>query len=219
MINFNILIKESNAQIDRLVRKACQDELNTFFTSRMYNIKTGLQKDVLDLYYQDKTTDALINGPLNAHFGFVAGKEEYIVSSILDVVIKDMEFEFKPFKYSGEKYSGGLTVKILNEDFKKLLNLSVAYTPNKNDILPWLDWLLTKGNAIIITDFKISFGVLKKGQFSRSQEAIMIPADGDFWKVPAEFAGTPRKNWLTKVLTENMKYIQESIVRSLEGTP
>jgi len=209
MPRIDIVIKESNLSIEKQVRKCIEEELNKHIVSQIESIKKAIKSGLLIKYRQDKTTNALIFGPLNAHFGFVAGRENYIVYKILETMINNIEYEFKPFRVSGSKFNGGLTIKILKEGFEDLLSLDVAETDNKGELLPWLDWLLNRGSSIIIQDFHISFSVRKNFAFSRSHQAIMVP--NGTWRVPGEFSGTPRKNWLTKVLTSNIDYIKTVI--------
>ncbi len=86
--------------------------------------------------------------------------------------------------------------------------------------IPWLDWLLFRGTDRIVKDYSLKDFPSGKSQWSRTGSALMVrrflstqafyagkkslkgkaykpagPATG--WGVPAEFAGTDTKNWLT----------------------
>jgi hypothetical protein len=80
--------------------------------------------------------------------------------------------------------------------------------------LPWLEWLLLKGNSIIVRNYNVKYG---QNPRSRSGDAIMIDSTSS-WRVPPEFAGTTRDNWTTRALNRVDKDINRIIQQSFESS-
>ena len=64
--------------------------------------------------------------------------------------------------------------------------------------MPWLEWLLLKGNQIIVRNYEVKIGSNSR---SRSGDAIMI-SSSENWRVPPEFIGTNTNNWTTRALSK-----------------
>lgn len=99
------------------------------------------------------------------------------------------------------KYSnglrGGFTLGMILADFNDVLSMAVAQQfTEKGELLPWLEWLLLNGDTIIVRDYHVE--VAKRGSLSRTGLAIM--STGGRWRVPPEFSGTIRNNFVTRTL-------------------
>ena len=104
--------------------------------------------------------------------------------------------------------SGGVTIGIQPSSFVNLLGLGITETENVGNI-PWLQWLLTAGDSIIIADFGVDYG-----PYGRSGMARMTVSRRPF-KVDSAFSGTPENNFITKALTPRAGDIEKAIIRSL----
>lgn len=83
--------------------------------------------------------------------------------------------------------------------------------------IPWLEWLLTKGDGGIIYGYDILYGSFKTPP-SRTGGAIMIQKSGEVFRVPPQHSGTPRDNFITRVLDKQSLFdeIGHNIERLLE---
>jgi len=187
---FQIIIKGLNKKfqpLSKLIQKDLAEEVPKIF----------IEKDVTGIY------NRLVNGPLNLDFGFNKGEEASRINAILTQIGKSILVEYKDMRRSGVGISkgSGFTVKILRTDFLDILNLSeatvinISSNPRAPKVLPWLDWLLLKGDAIIISDHIIKF---EESPDSRSGGSVMISNKGGVWAVPTGSIGTRGNNWLTK---------------------
>jgi len=93
--------------------------------------------------------------------------------------------------------TGSLTDIILNEP--SIRNL-IQYTSTKGHHVPWLEWLLTAGDGVVVADYYVDFGPYKSPEPSRTGLAIMIKSPGSRYRVPTAHSGTPRDNFITRIL-------------------
>ena len=140
---------------------------------------------------------------------------EAIKSTILNNIVTEV------ISANGSSF-GGVRVEILIDDFSDVLQLSEAVYSSINKYgqatpIPWLDWLLTKGNSLIITEWE----VLNKGAFkgTRTGTAVMVhptkrPAKG--FQIPPQFAGVTDKNWLTDIIDSLEPTINDQICQIFE---
>lgn len=151
---------------------------------------------------------SLVSGRLRTSFGLENAEvaANAIVKAVLDstVVINTL---------SGNEVT--CQVLVLKDDFSEVLSLNTSsYTyEGRAKTLPsgrrlfggaieidWLEWLLFKGNSLIITDAQIA--TVSPTIFSRTSSTIMIhPRNPKGWAVPSEFAGEAHDNWLTRALS------------------
>lgn len=204
VLDCSIGLADSPAKIEKMLNLAIRDELNKVIPTLIPAIKTEIAIKTKPFFTSSKTYDALINGPLNADFGFPRGEERKIVDEIINTIVKNLDVSFKPISYNGKGFSGGITVGVIVLGYMDILGKNEAQIlTEKGQYLPWLEWLTLRGSQIIISDYKISFGDFSDPKFhSRSEKALMVPVSGTFWRVPTSFAGTSRDNWLTRSIIE-----------------
>ncbi len=204
-LDISFEIKKTEEKIANELMRMIVKQLNIKLKPLVPLIQKDLAKQVPMVFSEmdvTKTFDALTIGPLNLEFGFVKGFEEDRVNNILTKIGQSIVVEFQPLRANKAGNTGGFKVKILKSDFSDILGLSAATVlnlsrnPNVPRVLPWLEWLLIEGDAIIISDHVINF--VQDHPNSRSGGAIMISDQGGVWQVPSGFSGTRSNNWLTK---------------------
>lgn len=209
-----IKIQESNTEIIRRIRQCLIDELNSKFTHSLVNGVINLIKDDIKLILLNTPeAQSLYSGKLAGNFGIPSGLEDNFVKSIINTIADNITFTFEPIKVTSNRINGGFTFYVAQADFKDILGLPQAViTTEKGAVLPWLDWLLLKGDRLIISNFSLQFAP----KSSRSHSYIMVNDKGGFWKVPSEFSGTLKNNWITRALDEKTKKISDIIANRLE---
>ena len=84
---------------------------------------------------------------------------------------------------------------------------------DKGQQLPWLKWLLTLGDAVIVRDFEVRAGFPKH---SRTGDKIMVDVfylnKGGGWRVPPEHAGSEGNNFITRAIDEALPRIEKEII-------
>ena len=214
MVQAYITIKESVPQISRMIKKALIEEINKKFTVNTVKELVHLVRDDIKLaLLAAPEAQSLLAGELRGQFGIPSGWEDRFVKSIITTIADSIEFDFHKLSDKGNKIDGGFTFYVAKADFSDILALDEAIiVTRKGQILPWLDWLLLKGDRLIISDYSLRYVPAA----SRSHSYIMIEEHGEFWKVPSEFAGTIKNNWITRALDEKTKHISQIIASRLE---
>lgn len=213
-LEFTIEVKTTEDQLARGLMRELVKQLNRSLRPLKRVIQADMALAVPKIFVDRDVTgiySKLVNGPLNLDFGFVKGTEKSRIEEILTQIGKSVRVDYKDIRMSGSGFtiSNGFTVKILKDDFLDILGLPAATVLNLSSNprspleLPWLDWLLLRGDSIIISDHIIQF---KEG-VGRSGGAVMISNKGGAWTVPAGSSGTRDDNWLTKEVLDASDFL------------
>ena len=123
----------------------------------------------------------------------------------------------KTKKINPKNLSGGLELFVQPEDYANVLSVSEAsvnYRSRRfktNINIPWLDWLLTKGDQNLISGFEFQPG----SNLGRSRAGRMVESPMGNWRISPEFAGTKSDNFITRAFDRN---IQDKIVNAVKKT-
>ena len=212
----SFIILESNKEIRQRMAVALVNEINDRMRRAAPRIKERVK---LLLKYSFKDTDEyfeLLAGNLTFEFGFPKDSQRRL-EAILHTIGESMKVYFYPFKWNGNDLVGRLEFNMLKEDFSDILGLTEAIVNTGKEKLPWLEWLLIRGDTIIISDYKIQFTSGGRGG-GRSGGAIMVKTDDPSkgWRVPSKYSGTPGNNWLTRALLAHEEFLKEEMLKVFE---
>lgn len=204
------------ATIEKETLKAIRDHLNNKMPRSIEKIQRELGKNLVEVFRKTNEYKALIDGPLDAHFGIPPGEMQIRLDQILETLSKQVRVKFKKISIrGGVRLTGGIVISAFYSDFEELLDIGAAtVTTHKGQRLPWLEWLMIRGDEIIIADYKIKFGSGQKG--SRSGGAVMIEDTSSAWRVPPGASGTQRNNWITRGVEDSIKEIEKIITNIVE---
>lgn len=198
------MLTETVEQIEKKILNALKDELNSKLVKTLEPIRQRMKSLTYKFLKDTPEYRALINGPLYGEFGFWAGTAEPKVERLLDIASDQVKVEHvKITSISREAFTGGIRIYIMPSDFKELLSSQDAdIVTEKGIVLSWLEWLITRGDRIIIEDYL--FSPSKNHPRSRSGDGLMhrTKKPRKFWRVPPEYAGTIRNNWFTRALRD-----------------
>lgn len=201
-----IQIVETIPEVQKKINKAWAEELNTRFRKILPRIRDDVRTIIPPVFTSSSIYNSLINGELRAHFGFPPGAEQ-AVNKIIQGIVDNFDLKFIPFIGRQRGITGGLRIGILRQDLSEVLSVPEAnLTTSDGNTIPWLEWLLVRGDEVIITDYSIKFTA-----DGRSGMAIMVSNKDGFWKVPSFAAGVPNRNWLTQSLDAANKRLENEI--------
>lgn len=209
-MKYEIVLTDSNTTI----RNNILTELKTLVDAAITKTVIALRKPLIDLIKtalrSEPEYSSLISGQLRSEFGIAdVGNVDIAINNISNSI----DIEKKPTSINNLGLSGGIELKIINnQNYGGALSDDSAFV---NDVergysLPWLEWLLLKGNAILVRNFEVQFGSNPR---SRSGNAIMITSSSN-WRVPPEFAGTIRDNWTTRAIDR----INDDVLKLVQNT-
>lgn len=143
---------------------------------------------------------------LNALFGLPPGSPEAATTAIVDAVANSMNINVSRIN---DKLEGGITFSFQDQAFSNLIGLPQGHQPTEfGTDLHWLDWLITKGDAIIVKGF-----FYEPSNGGRSGGGSMKL--GGSFRVPSQFSGTIVDNFITRAFQGKEKQISAVLSKYL----
>lgn len=194
-MDLGLTLKVNDSKLQAFMRQAVSDGLNTIYAVRGKIFEDRIRTLVKDTMEASITLQSIDGGTLQGHLGIE--NPSAVINPIISSIVGSLNFKFSKFR----ALRGGLQITCQPKDYANLLNLGVAryVSVNKSNgtsyLIDWLEWLLTMGDTVIITNYHVSFGDY---EHSRSGQAVMIPTGS--WHVPKAHAGTIDNNFITRAL-------------------
>lgn len=207
MFKGSIRILDSNEKISANILAASESELKNIFAKAKVKIQSQVTNLVVEALSSCPEILSLQSGKLKYDFGLDFDPTQEIIYGIANSTY----VYFKNFKLLKTKATSVLSIYVQPEDFRNILGSSSAIvTTDNGTILPWLQWLLLEGDAIIITQYHVDYGSYPN---SRSGGAIMKPSG--IFKVDSQFSGTVDDNFITRALEKYQEKIVDIIRTSI----
>lgn len=203
---FKIKILDSTSKIEKNTLKAAEPEIKNLFQRAKPKIESGIKQIVVRALQRSPEIASLKDGTLRLDFGLVVDPSDDIVYAVANSV----NVLFKNFRFYKNSMSNVMSIYIQPSDFNNLLSLAVANViTERGEVLPWLEWLLTAGNAVVIAGYSVEYGNF---QTSRTGGAVMEPVG--FFKVDPQFSGTSENNFITRAIEPYSEEIN-NLIKSL----
>jgi hypothetical protein len=200
-------IKTVEKNINVAISKSINDKLNKNIT-RIRDKAKNLVKSWV--FIQPEIQSLLLGGPgsLVGYFGITTTSQQ-IVDSIINSVAESIEVKLT--KYATD-LSGGLEIRFQPSSFINLLSIPEGHTIYGNGDLHWLEWLLNRGDTIIVANYQYN----PVTGLGRSGLGVMV--SGGSFRVPPQFSGTSDNNFITRALIgkSQEKQIAELLQKVLE---
>lgn len=192
------LTKVSLAQGRNLVGKAVYENFNKEWPKKLKLVLPSLQGYIRSKLLLSETYYSLTEGTLKGEFGL--GEEANSeVSQIVNIIAESLKIRFNRFKFVFPRLTGGLVIYIDLNIYRDLLNSSFSYVSEKSGSeIKWLEWLLIKGDEIIIQNYHVLFG-----EFDQSRSGMAIMFKNGVYQVSPNYSGTFNDNWITRELGDN----------------
>lgn len=213
MINLKFNIIQSAKEIANKITAAVVKTINKRFAPS----RTSVEIEVKELFrhylmMQPEYTElSSSNSQLVFELGLVDSQNK--INTIIDIIVESVDVRFIPFGFGVGKLKGGYEIGLLKPDLSEILNVPEAYQEtDKGENLPWLEWLLTMGDRVIISTHRVLLGDFSYPP-SRTGGAIMVKPGK--WRMPAEFSGRPENNFITRAARDMQGPLQEKLVNVL----
>ena len=198
----SIKILESVATIQKEINIALSRQVNKRLTKAANKVRSQVIPVIQTALISSPEISSLSGGTLRGEFGLTSDPSSQLVSAIVD----SLEVRVTPVNAN---LNGGFTLVMQPSNFANLFSLSSAEQPIEGGSIPWLKWLLTLGDSVIIADFGVEFGA-----HGRTGQARMARKPAPY-KVNSAFSGTPDNNFITRAIDRVFPQIQEIIRRAL----
>jgi len=173
---------------------ALAEDINTKLTKIIPKIVVDVKEAVRVSVSSHPTVQALSDyapGGLASELGLYPGQGPSAAAQIIEIITEDVEFRFRKLN---TKLQGSIEFYIAHSAIARLVALPLGHIVYGRGDLHWLQWLLEKGDAIIIDSYEYS----PQSGFGRSGGGSMKL--GGSWRVPPEYAGTPEDNFISDSL-------------------
>jgi hypothetical protein len=198
----SIKILESVATIQKEINIALSRQVNKRLTKAANKVRSQVIPVIQTALISSPEISSLSGGTLRGEFGLTSDPSSQLVSAIVD----SLEVRVTPVNAN---LNGGFTLVMQPSNFANLFSLSSAEQPIEGGSIPWLKWLLTLGDSVIIADFGVEFG-----GHGRTGQARMAKKFAPY-KVNSAFSGTLDNNFITRAIDRVFPQIQEIIRRAL----
>lgn len=196
--------------IENKINKALSSLINDKLFSKRSYVLTEAKKLAEYWILSQPEIQSLNGGDLAGLFGLYAGSEGSIVNAIAQAVSSSITVDL--VKVDAKLSKGGLRINFQPSNFVNLLSLPQGHVVYKDGDLHWMDWLISQGDRIIVTDY--SFKPSAGG--GRSKQGTMTKSG--FFRVPPQYSGTIDNNFVTRALTgsEQQKQINSLLQEVLK---
>jgi len=202
----SLKLVESDNVITAKIYKAYAKELEKHFRSVSGSLLSSLRPIITSALSSSPEIQSMSGGLLQADFGLTSNPGPSIVSSI----ISTLALKTEKVSTNGKIITGGFTVVMQPQDYSNLFSLPVATQIIEGGSLPWLKWLLTLGDTIIIANFGVEYG-----PYGRTGRARMTEESRPF-KVNSAFSGTVDDNFITRAIQRSKSQIINAIIKAVK---
>lgn len=202
-----IKLKESARAIALKVNKALAKIFNKRISRQARSIEAQIKPLVSAALLSSPEIQSLSSGILRIDFGLTQDPS----ADIVKVITNSLSVQARRAVATASSLKGGVLITLQPSDYDNLLSLSVAtQITEKGDTLPWLEWLLTLGQEIVIVDFGVEYGAA-----GRTGGGRMTKGAAPF-KVNSQYAGTSDSNFITRAIEKISPQIQNIIIKALQ---
>lgn len=217
MINIQVDQKE----INRGLVNALKTEFNRATVSAAQGIKRDLEKAVTGLLVNSPEYKSIQSGILKTEFAI--NNSDEVLHDILFTVKNSIAVSAVPVNIGVGSLTGGLNISILRNGIQDLISLSSGKYEGKLFDVPWLEWLLTQGDRIIIAGYNVKADISSPADLAGPKSGLKTGVDvleqGKGWRIPTQFSGTESSNWITRTFNIQIlsQYINEIVERNLKS--
>lgn len=209
-MKISLSLLESDSDIRKMILDEIIQTLQKALSSAARVLPDRIKNIVKDALKSEPEYQSLMSGNLRLEFGIADVSN---VDLVINKLVDTLSLNIDTLKRSNNGVRGGITITMMkSDDFNGVISDESASVQdaNKGYSLPWLEWLLLRGNQIIVRKYNVSFGSYPT---SRSGGAVMVESNSS-WRVPPEFAGTQSNNWTTRAIEK----IEQNIINTLRSS-
>lgn len=192
-------------KVKKDILKAIYRHTRNNFKRYAAQLQTNIAGSLTTAMQASPTMKSLESGPLREELGL----ESVNTMSIITAVASASNLNVSIPKIVGNQIVGNIKLEAAPLDLETLTSghEDGIQVTEKGQELPWLEWLTTLGDAVIVRDFEVRAGF---PNVSRTGDKIMIKGRG--WRVPPEHAGSQEDNFLTRAVDESLPEIEKDII-------
>ena len=183
-------------QSDKAITRAINDIIASQAENRLKSKKRAIRESIKTTLAASLASSpeiaSLSSGNLKFDFGLTDDPSAEIISSVVSTI----RLGINPVRSTGGKIKGGISLYIQPSSYSNLLSLPISnQVIEDGGNLPWLSWLLTAGDNILVANF----GVVYESGRGRSGGGYMS-SDATPFRVSPFFSGVSEDNFVTRAI-------------------
>ena len=194
VLKYNVKLKNL-AKFEKDANKALAYDANKMLNKAAIKITAKLRIMIKKAITESPEYQSCNGGSLQGELGLPSVS---LLDNIINQWASNIYVKIKPTRVGGSGISGGFTISAIQADWGDVLKMPEASITSGGKTLPWLDWLLTYGNKVIVREYTVH--VTTKNPKSRSGKAVMVKDARGRWRVPPNFSGTSKNNFVTRAI-------------------
>ena len=207
-----IEITTSPSEFKKMVMQAIADHNNSIAIKIAADVTETIKPLVYDAVHDCHEMQALRSSDLRAAMGLNPPQARDVSKQIAESVSSSLIVESG--KVTPKNLSTMISIYVQPAGLDNVLSVggsTVDYTSTegKQVTIPWLDWLLTEGDRILVSGFSLELG---QG-LGRSWGGRMVEAPTGSWRIEPQYAGTLTDNFVTRALAE--KKLESAISKEI----
>lgn len=207
-----IEITTSPSEFKKMVMQAIADHINSIAIKIAADVTETIKPLVYDAVHDCHEMQALRSSDLRAAMGLNPPQARDVSKQIAESVSSSLIVESG--KVTPKNLSTMISIYVQPAGLDNVLSVggsTVNYTSTegKQVTIPWLDWLLTEGDRILVSGFSLELG---QG-LGRSWGGRMVETPTGSWRIEPQYAGTLTDNFVTRALAE--KKLESAISKEI----
>jgi len=148
------------------------------------------------------------DGQLRSELG--VADSQSAMESLIRAWLRSIEVRVNRPRIVGHRIIGTVvTIRAIQADYQDVLDKAWAsYTTERGQEIPWLDWLLTKGSEILVSNHMVYRSPFPTARSRTGTNTVMIKTRGHGWGVPEAYAGTYENNYATNAVVTAMPAVE-----------
>jgi len=205
------LIDPTNIIIQEILNNL-KNQINNTFNKAIPKIINNIKDIVKQALISEPEYSSLKTGTLRAEFGIEFPEN---IDRVIDALVSTLEVQKSEIKIVKNGLTGGFSLKMIKkDDISGIIYTDIASViDDKGYVLPWLEWLLLRGNEAIVKNYSVNYTSSPR---SRSGMALMVKSDKS-WRVPPNFTGSENDNWITRAVKKSESQIIATIKNNIEN--
>lgn len=206
----SVTLNDSNAKISKRIFEILSIQINKAILKNRAKALRILKVAVKDWLQKSPEISSLLSqgapNSLNALFGLPPGASNSAVDSIINAVAESVEIKISKVS---SNFTGEVLFNFQENSLGNLIGLPEGHQGTEfGEDLHWLDWLITKGDTIIVKGF--AYEPSKEGRSGGGTMTV-----GGSFRVPPEHAGVIGSNFITRAFEGKEKDISNVLTQLL----
>ena len=201
----------STQKMERRMLRALSREVSARFQSLVSPIQTQTRALLQVALEASPEYQSLLSGQLRTELGVVDPFNA--LTSLTASVVGSVYVTSTGVRIKNKQVFGKIRLVAVPEDIVSRIKMFGSYITEKGTVIPWLEWLLTAGDQIIVRDYGVSF---RFPQHSRTGGAVMVSGDKG-WRVPPQFSGVEGSNFITRAVDTIAPELENFITQTFKN--